>query len=58
MKKEFTKMTGITEEMFRDYCEKNELNWKDKSVEVQFIKDVYDHKVRLENGGLKKCSMN
>lgn len=53
MKKEFIKLTGITEEMFRAYCEKNELNWKDKAIEAQFIKDVYDKKISLENGELK-----
>lgn len=53
MKKEFIKLTGITEEMFRAYCKKNKLNWKDKTVETQFIKDVYDRKISLANGELK-----
>ena len=53
MKKEFTKKTGITEEMFKNYCESTNKNYKSKSVEKQFIKDVYDKKIVLNGDKLE-----
>jgi hypothetical protein len=53
MKKEFLKFTGITEDMYKAYCESHDLNWKSKDVEEQFIKDVYDKKIVIDEGELK-----
>lgn len=50
MKKEFTKLTGITDEMFKDYCKEHNLNWKDKEIEDQFVKDVYSNKIKIKDG--------
>lgn len=52
MKKEFLKSSGITEEQFKEYCEKHELNYKSKEVEKQFIKDVFDKRIILKDGEL------
>lgn len=52
MKKEFTKLTGITEAMFLEYCNDTSKNPRDKEVEKQFIKDVYDKKIVLKEGNL------
>lgn len=46
-------MTGINDEMFKDYCEKTNKNYKSKSVEKQFIKDVYNKKIVLNGDKLE-----
>lgn len=51
---QFTKITGVTDEDYRKYCQKNHKNLTSREVRDEFMRQKYDSLLEKRKKGEKK----